>query len=56
MIVTMGGPTIVSTNAWVAGPDKTSVSFTVKLTVPLFVGVAELTPLVARVNPRGQCA
>ena len=30
-----------------------SVTFTVKLNVPLVVGVPEITPLVARVNPDG---
>ena len=51
--MTLGGLPRVNVNACVAFEDKESVTFAVKLNVPLVVGAPEITPLVASVNPVG---
>ena len=53
-VATCGGDvTTVSSNACVAVEEAASVTLTVKLNDPLVVGVPEITPLVAKVNPVG---
>ena len=42
-----------NTSAWVAVTDNASVTFTLKLNVPLLAGVPARIPLVAKVKPFG---
>ena len=56
VMVSIGGVTssvMMMVKACVAIVDSASVTCTVKLKVPLFVGVPEITPLVERFNPGG---
>jgi hypothetical protein len=50
----LGRPTTVNVKGCVAVADNASVTLTVKLDVPLVVGVPEIKPFVARVNPGGK--
>ena len=53
-VVTCNGGEMYKVNACVAVADNASVTCTVKLLVPLLVGVPEITLLGARVRPAGK--
>jgi hypothetical protein len=54
-VVTIGGSNTVRLSAFVAVDEAASVTFTVKLLVPMPVGVPEITPvLAASVSPAGR--
>ena len=55
VVVTDGGPTTVMLSALMAVPEAESVTCTVKLIVPVAVGVPEITPVAElRVSPAGK--
>jgi hypothetical protein len=53
-IATLGKPITVKVNGCVVVSDNASVTLTVKLKIPLFVGVPEIKPLVAKDRPDGK--